>query len=68
MEMSCGIQSAASPVFVQCKGDFVNGSVWDLVFSCSSSEWMFRKCLITLLKACFAEMRVVVQNPMFLHT
>ena len=58
MEMSCGIQSAAGPVFVQFNGDFVNESVWDLVGSCSSSEWMFRICLTSLLKVVLAEMRV----------
>ena len=68
MEMSCGIQTAADPVFVQFNGDFVNESVWDLVGSCSSSEWMFRNCLTSFLKAWFAEMKVVVQNAMFLHT
>ena len=68
MEMSCGIQSAAGPVFVQFNGDFVNESVWDLVGSCSSSEWMFRICLTSLLKGFFAEMKVVRWYAMFLHT
>ena len=59
MEMGCGIQTAAGALFGQFEGDFVNGSVWDLVGSCSSSEWMFRKCTKFLLKLVCAEMKVV---------
>ena len=66
MEVSCGIQSAASLVFVQFKSDFLNESVWDLVSSCSSSEWMFRKCLTNFSKHVLADMRVVLSYGKFL--
>ena len=65
--MRVGTQTAASPVFVQFNGDFVNGSVWDLVGSCSSSEWMFRKCTKFLLKLLCAEMKVLLCYASFLQ-
>ena len=58
--LSYGTQSAAGPLFWQFKGDSVFERVLEMVGSCSSSEWMFRKCLITLLKVVLAEMRVGV--------
>ena len=64
--LSYGTQTAGMPYFGQFNGDSVNGKVLEMVGSCSSSEWMFRMCLITLLKAWFAEMKVVRCYAMFL--
>ena len=66
--LSYGTQTAAGPVFVQFNGDFVSESVWDLVSSCSSLGWMFRKCTKYLLKLACAEMKVVLYYASFLHT
>ena len=38
--LSYGTQTAGMPCFEQFEGDSGNESVWDLVGSCSSSEWM----------------------------
>ena len=65
--MSYGTQSAAGPLFWQFEGDSVFERVLEMVGSCSSSEWMFRKCLTSLLKPVLAEMRVVYGYAMFLQ-
>ena len=56
--LSYGTQTAGMPCFEQFESDSGNESVWDLVGSCSSSEWMFRKCTKFLLKLLCAEMKV----------
>ena len=64
--LSYGTQTAGMPCFGQFNGDSVNERVLGMVGSCSSSEWMFRICLTSLLKGFLAEMKVVVPNAMFL--
>ena len=56
--LSYGTQTAGMPCFGQFNGDSVNERVLGMVGSCSSSEWMFRICLTSLLKVVLAEMRV----------
>ena len=48
--LSYGTQSAAGPLFWQFEGDSVFERVLEMVGSCSSSEWMFRKCTKSFLK------------------
>ena len=55
------------PVFMQFNGDSVNGEVLEVIGSCSSSEWMFRICLTSLLQAWFTGMIVVMSYGKFLQ-
>ena len=57
--LSYGTQTAGMPCFGQFNGDSVNGKVLEMVGSCASSEWMFRKCTKYFLKLVLAEMKVV---------
>ena len=58
--MRDGIQSADPALFLQFESDSGNGSVWDLVCSCSSLGLMIRRCIKYLLKGSNVEMKVVL--------
>ena len=64
--LSYGTQTAGMPCFEQFNGDSVNGKVLGMVHSCSSSEWIFRICLTSLLKAWFTGMIVGICYGKFL--
>ena len=66
--MRVGTQTAVRTLFLQFESDSGNGSVWDLVCSCSSLGWMIRRCIQCLLKCSNAEMIVVLCYATFLHT
>ena len=65
--MSCGIQSADPALFLQFESDSGNGSVWDLVCSCSSLGLMIRRCIKYLLRLACAEMKVGTCYDVFLE-
>ena len=64
--LSYGTQTAGMPCFGQFNGDSEFWKAMEVVDSCSSSVRMFRKCTKFLLKLVCAEMKVGVQNAMFL--
>ena len=64
--MRVGTQSAEVTLFGQFEGDSGNERVLGMVGSCSSLCLIFGICLTSLLKGFLADMRVVVQNAMFL--
>ena len=68
MEMNGGIQSADPALFLQFESDSGNGSVWDLVCSCSSLGLMIRRCTKYLLKCSNAEIKVMLCYAKFLNT
>ena len=65
--MSCGIQSADPALFLQFESDSGNGSVWDLVCSCSSLGLMIRRCIKYLLRLLFAQIKVMLCYAKFLN-
>ena len=68
MEMSCGIQSAVGALFGQFESDSVLERAMEVDSSCFSLGLMIRKCVTSLLRVLFAEMKVVSCYVKFLHT
>ena len=66
--MRDGIQSADPALFLQFESDSGNGSVWDLVCSCSSLCLMIRKCIQYLLRLACAQIKVMLCYAKFLNT
>ena len=57
--MRDGVQSAGLALFLQFESDSGNGSVWEVLESCSSLVRMIRRCTKQMLKCSNAERKVM---------